>query len=101
MLEKPTVTEVLHDIFYEDSTLKIAQITVSRESFVVGKHLHDIDWGNEYDVLVLAIVDFQLGATFSFTSRGHNHHIDPDDILVVIGYEDKIAAFSKAMEVSV
>ncbi|HZF69243.1 NAD-binding protein [Sulfuricurvum sp.] len=101
MLEKPTVTEVLHDIFYEDSKLKIAQITVSKGSFVVGKHLHDIDWGNEYDVLVLAIVDFQLGATFSFTSRGHNHHIDPDDILVVIGYEDKIAAFSKAMEVSV
>ena len=101
MLEKPIVTEVLHDIFYEDSTLKIAQITVSKDSFVVGKHLYDIDWGNEYDVLLLAIVDFQLGATFSFTSRGHNHHIDPDDILVVIGYEDKIAAFSKLMEVSI
>jgi Trk K+ transport system NAD-binding subunit len=100
MLEKPTVTEVLHDIFYEDSELKIAQITIPEESFVVGKHLHDIDWGSVYDVLVLAIVDHQLGATFSFTSRGHNHHIDPDDILVVIGYEDKIAAFSKAMGVT-
>lgn len=101
MLEKPTVTEVLHDIFYEDSALKIAQITIPEDSFVVGKHLHDIDWGSEYDVLVLAIVDHQLGATFSFTSRGHNHHIDPDDILVIIGYEDKIATFSRAMGVSI
>jgi voltage-gated potassium channel len=99
MLEKPTVTEVLHDILYEESFLKIAQITVPENSFVVGKHLHDIDWGEEYDVLVLAIVDHQLSATFSFTSRGHHHHIDPEDILVVVGYEDSIAALSEAMGV--
>ena len=98
MLEKPTVTEVLHDILYEESSLMIAQLTVPRGSFLVGKHLHDIDWGSQFDVLVLAIVDHELSATFSFTSRGHNHHIDPDDILVVVGYEDKIAALSNALK---
>jgi Trk K+ transport system NAD-binding subunit len=94
MLEKPIVTEVLHDILYENSSLKIAQITVLENSFLVGKHLYDIDWAREYDVLVLAIVDHELSATFSFTARGHNHHIDPEDILVVVGYEDKIEALS-------
>jgi Trk K+ transport system NAD-binding subunit len=97
MLEKPTVTEVLHDILYEQSFLKIAQIVVPEGSFIVGKHLHDIDLGEEFDVLVLAIVDHQMAATFSFTSRGHNHHIDPEDILVVIGYEDNISALSEAL----
>lgn len=100
MLEKPTVTEVLHDILYEQSFLKIAQIVVPEGSFLVGKHLHDIDLGEEFDVLVLAIVDHQMSATFSFTSRGHNHHIDPDDILVVVGYEDHIAALSEALGVT-
>lgn len=99
ILEKPTVTEVLHDILYEQSFLKMAQIVVPKDSFLVGKHLHDIDWGEEFDVLVLAIVDHQLSATFSFTSRGHNHHIDPEDILVVVGYEDSIAALSESMGV--
>lgn len=99
MLEKPTVTEVLHDILYEQSFLKIAQISVPENSFLVGKHLHDIDWGEEFDVLVLAIVDHQLSATFSFTSKGHHHHIDPEDILVVVGYEDSISALSEAMGV--
>jgi Trk K+ transport system NAD-binding subunit len=47
--------------------------------------------------LVLAIVDHELSATFSFTARGHNHHIDPDDILVVVGYEDKIAELTALM----
>ncbi|MDP2851685.1 MAG: NAD-binding protein [Sulfuricurvum sp.] len=99
MLEKPTVTEVLHDILYEQSFLKIAQITVPENCFLVGKHLHEIDWGEEFDILVLAIVDHQLSATFSFTSKGHHHHIDPDDVLVVVGYEDSIEALSEAMGV--
>lgn len=99
MLEKPTVTEVLHDILYEQSFLKIAQLTVPQNCFLVGKHLHEIDWGEEFDILVLAIVDHQLSATFSFTSKGHHHHIDPDDVLVVVGYDDSIAALSEAMGV--
>lgn len=97
MLEKPTVTEVLHDILYENSSLKIAQITVPKGAFLVGKHLYDIDWARDFDILVLAIVDHELSATFSFTARGHNHHIDPDDILVVVGYEDKITALTVLM----
>lgn len=99
MLEKPTVRGVLHDILYENSPLKIVQLAVAEGSFLVGKHLYDIDWGSEYDVLVLAIVDHELSATFSFTSKGHNHHIDEGDLLIVVGYEDKIAALSEAMGV--
>lgn len=98
LLEKPTVTGVLHDILYENSSLKIAQLPVPHGSFLVGKYLHDIDWGKEYDVLVLAVVDHELSATFSFTSRGHNHYIDPGDILVVVGYEEHIDALAKALE---
>ncbi|MDD2781248.1 NAD-binding protein [Sulfuricurvum sp.] len=98
MFEKPTVTEVLHDILYEESSLKIAQITVPHTSNFVGKHLHDIDFSKKYDVLVLAIVDHALSATFSFTAKGHNHHIDPEDILVVVGYDEKIEAFKSVIE---
>jgi voltage-gated potassium channel len=100
MLEKPTVTGVLHDILYEQSLLKIAQIIVPQNSFLIGKYLHDFDWGEEFDVLVLAIVDYQLSTTFSFTSKGHHHHIDAEDILVVIGYENSIMALSKEMGIS-
>lgn len=98
MLEKPTVTEVLHDILYEESSLKIAQITIPQTSFLVGKYLDDIDFSKEYDVLVLAIVDHALSATFSFTSKGHNHHIDPEDVLVIVGYDEKIEALKTAIE---
>lgn len=90
MLEKPVVTKVLHDVLYKDSLLNIVEIEVTRYSSFVGKYLHDIHFKSEYDVILLAIVDHAMGTTFSFASKGHNHHIDPGDIFVVIGYQDKL-----------
>lgn len=90
MLEKPVVTKVLHDVLYEDGLLNVVEIEVTRHSSFVGKYLHEIHFKSEYDVILLAIVDHEMGTTFSFASKGHNHHIDPGDILVVIGYQDKL-----------
>lgn len=90
MLEKPVVTKVLHDVLYEDGLLNIVEIEVTRYSSFVGKYLHEIHFKSEYDVILLAIVDHEMGTTFSFASKGHNHHIDPGDVLVVIGYQDKL-----------
>lgn len=97
MLEKPIVTKVLHDVLYEDGLLNIIEIEVPRHSGFIGKHLHDIHFKSEYDVILLAIVDHEMGTTFSFASKGHNHHIDPHDVFVVIGYQDKLDALKHAV----
>ncbi|MDP1785542.1 MAG: NAD-binding protein [Sulfuricurvum sp.] len=97
MLGKPIVTKVLHEVLYEDGLLNIIEIEVTKDSEFVGKYLHDIHFKSEYDVILLAIVDHELGTTFSFASKGHNHHIDPGDILVVIGYQDKLDALIRAV----
>ncbi|HQS66232.1 MAG TPA: TrkA C-terminal domain-containing protein [Sulfuricurvum sp.] len=90
MLEKPVVTKVLHDVLFEDSSLNVVEIEVTRHSSFVGKRLHEIHFKSQYDVILLAIVDHEMGTTFSFASKGHNHHIDAGDVLVVIGYQDKL-----------
>ena len=90
MLEKPVVTKVLHDVLYKDGLLNIVEIVVMGHSSFVGKYLHDIHFKSQYDVILLAIVDHEMGTTFSFAAKGHNHHIDSGDILVVIGYQDKL-----------
>jgi voltage-gated potassium channel len=95
MLEKPIVTKVLHDVLYQDGLLNIIEIEVPKNSIFVGKYLHDIHFKSEYDVILLAIVDHEMGTTFSFASKGHNHHIDPHDVLVVIGYQDKLEALKR------
>lgn len=92
MLEKPVVTKVLHDVLFEDGSLNVVEIEVTHHSAFVGKYLHEIHFKSQYDVILLAIVDHEMGTTFSFASKGHNHHIDAGDILVVIGYQDKLDA---------
>ncbi|MDD5052658.1 MAG: NAD-binding protein [Sulfuricurvum sp.] len=99
MLEKPIVTKVMRDIIDENSPIKIVQITVPLDSYIIGKQLFDIDWTKEYNVIVLAVVDHEGSTRFSFTAHGHNHHIDLHDILVVVGDDENILGLSKAIGV--
>ncbi|MDX1294882.1 MAG: NAD-binding protein [Sulfurimonadaceae bacterium] len=93
ILEKPIVTELMHNILYEKSKLEIAQIPIETGSPFVGMYLYDVAWHEEYGVIILAVVDTELSTSFIFTSKGHNHKIDPGDLLVVIGYEHDIKNF--------
>ena len=97
ILEKPIVTELMHNILYEKSKLEIAQIAIEEGSPFVGMHLYDVAWHEEYGVIILAVVDRELGTSFVFTSKGHNHKIDPGDLLVVIGYEHDIKNFENTL----
>jgi len=97
ILEKPIVNDVLHSILYDDSDLKIAQLTVAKGSVFVGKHLYDIPWHTEFGIIVLAIVDLKMSTSFIFTGKGYNHRLDVDDALVVIGYDKDIQAFERSI----
>lgn len=95
ILSKPIMTQVLHDVLYEDSSLSIMEVEVGVDSPFNGKYLHDLHFKRDFDLILLAIVDHEFGTNFSFTSKGHNHHIDAGDILVFMGYKDKLNVISQ------
>jgi voltage-gated potassium channel len=98
-LEKPTVVEVMTDILYHNSQeLKLAQYTISESSILAQMKLHDITLHREHNIIILAIADRELEAEFTFTSTGHNHKVDPGDVLVVMGKEDDLKKFEKAIK---
>jgi Trk K+ transport system NAD-binding subunit len=90
ILTKPIMTQVLHDVLYEDSPLTIMEIEVGESSPLNGQYMHDLHFKRDFDLILLAIVDQEMGTTFSFASKGHNHHIDAGDILVFMGYTEKL-----------
>ncbi len=92
ILEKPVITQLLHDILFEQSDLKIAQITIKKDAHIDKKKLNDIAWQEHYGVIVIAVVDKELSTSFLFTSKGYNHALDAGDILVVVGYDKDIDA---------
>lgn len=98
ILVKPIVTTVLHDVLYEDSDLSVMEMEVSHTSALCGTLLYDTHFKRDFDVVLLAIVDHEMGATFSFASHGHNHHIDGGDILVAIGYQEKLERLKRYVQ---
>jgi len=93
MIEKPVITELMHNLLYDDSNLKLAQIYILEESEYIGKYLNDLNIQEEHNVVILGIVDKSLSMDLSFSTKGSRHQIDKSDILVVIGYDDDICKF--------
>ncbi len=95
MIEKPIVTELMHDILYDESSLKIAQIYILGDSKYIGKYLDELNVQSDHHIIILGIVDKELSMDLSFTTKGSHHRITESDILVVIGYDEDITHFKE------
>ena len=95
MLEKPIVTKVLHNLLYEKSNLKIAQIKIDDSGYLNGQYPADIDWSREHGVIVLSVVHEDMSTEFIYSSKAKHHKIKSGDIFVVVGYEKDIEEFEK------
>ena len=95
MLEKPIVTEVLHEILYEKSSLKIAQIEIPDNSCFSEKYPSDIEWSKEHGIIVLSIIHDDMSSEFIYSSKAKHHAIKKGDIFVVVGYDADIKEFEK------
>ena len=95
MLDKPIVTEVLHNILYEQSDLKVAQIEIKENNCFNGKYPADIEWSREHGIILLSVLDENGSSEFIFSSKAKHHEIKKGDIFVVVGYETDIKEFEK------
>ena len=97
MLDKPIVTEVLHNILYEKSDLKVAQVEVKKDDSFDGKYPSDVEWSRDHGIIVLSINHKNGNSEFIYSSRAKHHLIKKGDIFVVVGYQEEIKQFEKLM----
>jgi len=95
MLKKPIITEVLHDILYENTSLKVEQIKVGNNSHFDGKYPADIQWSRDHGVIVLSIIHEDMSSEFIYSSKAKHHLIKSGDIFVAVGYENDLKEFEK------
>ena len=95
MLEKPIVTEVLHEILYEKSALQIAQIKIEDHTVFDGKYPADIEWSRDHGIIVISVVHEDMSREFIYSSKAKHHIIKSGDIFVVVGFEQDIKEFEK------
>ena len=97
VLEKPVVTDVVNDMFNEETQLKTMQLTLSENSSLLGQELDKVANAQDEKVIILAVVNSKNETHFVFTARGYRHRLDKGDILVVIGYDEDLESFKRSV----
>ncbi len=95
MLKKPIISEVLHNILYENSDLKIEQITVTKEEVFNGQFPADINWSRDHGIIIISIIHKDMSSEFIYSSKAKHNYISNGDILVTAGYEKDLDTFEK------
>jgi Trk K+ transport system NAD-binding subunit len=93
MLDKPIVTEILHNILYENNDLKVAQLEITDALCFEKKYPADVDWNHDYGIVVLSIIHKSGATEFIYAAKERHHHIENGDIFVVVGYSEDIENF--------
>ena len=93
MLDKPIVTDVLHNILYGKSDLKVAEIEICENDSFDGKYPADIEWSRDHGIIVLSIIHKDGSSEFIYSSKAKHHAIQKGDVFVVVGYSADIKEF--------
>jgi len=98
MLEKPIVTDVINDMFDEETQLKTMQLKLSASSSLLGQELDRVANAKEENIIILAVVNHENETHFVFTARGYRHRLVEGDILVIIGYDEALENFKRSVQ---
>jgi voltage-gated potassium channel len=90
MIKKPLITETIEHVVFGQSSINLAEIEVKENSFLDGKRLGEAQLSQNYNLILLGVVDRELGNEFIFRLSGIDHQLNPNDLLVVIGAADEI-----------
>ena len=95
ILKRPLIAETIEKVVFGQEYLSLAEIAVRENSFMDGRRLGELELCRHYDLVVLGVVDKELGDEFVFASSGMDHKLDSGDILVVIGTAEEIDRFKQ------
>ncbi|MBA1437758.1 MAG: NAD-binding protein [Epsilonproteobacteria bacterium] len=95
MIKKPIITNLLHNILYEESSLKLMQIEIHNAEHFEGKYPADINWSRDHGIIVLSVITYDGVSEFIYSSKTKYREIHNGDLFVVIGYEKDLQEFKK------
>jgi len=92
ILNRPVATQLLEEFVTHKNGIGFREYIIPNESFLHGLMTDDIDL-SKYGVLLVGMIDEELGNHFSFITAGINHKLDSGDTIVCIGEAKKLDSF--------
>jgi len=94
ILTKPAVTRALDEIIYKQNDLKMAEIKLEKNSCLDGMYIKDVGF-KAMGVILIAIIDEELGHELILTDYRINHKLDVGDTLVILAKKDDLKTFKE------
>ena len=94
LLHKPYILDILDNILFSESNIEVSEITIQKNSIFDNVFLKDTNIIEEYNLILLGILDKEIQDKFIFYSRGINHKVDEGDTLVLLGKSDDLQKFT-------
>lgn len=98
LIQRPEVVDLLEQTVFGVQDLNVAEITIPRQSWVHGVHLSGLRKAMTQNLILLGVVDLERGRDLIFSTRGIDHKLDYEDVLVVIGARSEIDGFRELIE---
>jgi len=97
ILNRPVATQLLEEFVVHKNGIGFREFIIPEKSFLDGLMTDDIDL-SEYGVLLVGMIDEELGHHFIFITAGVNHKLDSGDTIVCIGKYTELEVFEKRIE---
>ena len=97
IIKRPVATKLLEKFIVDKDGINFQEMIIPKNSFLLGLMTDDIDF-SPYGVLLVGMIDENLGHAFIFITAGINHELSAGDTIVCIGPNDKLQAFEEEIK---
>ncbi len=98
LVKKPEITNILDHTVFGRHDLNIAQIEITPGSSLENTRASELELNQRYNLILIAVVDKELGEELHFVVGEKDHNLDAGDTLVVLGPSREIRNFKKQVE---
>lgn len=95
LIHRPLIAELFERTVFGQADMYAEELRIPENSPVCGWELSRFGSEDSFGLVILGILDRELGNQLMFTTEGRQHVLDPGDILVVLGDRSGIDNFRK------
>ncbi len=95
LIKKPDMTNILDHTVFGRYDLNMAEIAIPVGSYLQDSYVCNLNLNEQFNLILIGIVDKELGEDLHFSINEKQHKLDVGDILVVMGPANEIQDFKK------
>ena len=97
-IKKPAISELMDNVVFGRQDLNLAELEIPEGSCLENTRSNDLKLNEKHNLILIGLIDKELGEDLHFALGDQEHHLDAGDILVVLGPTREIRAFKKEIE---